>query len=93
MQFGGTAATILDTTPTSLKVTVPALEGVPGTEFPVRVASGADTSNPAPFVLGRLPLVISVAPASAAPGDWCVAGRGFTRRLPTTCAWAARVRW
>ena len=78
VQFGGTAATILDTTPASLKVKVPALEGAPGTEFPVRVASGADTSNPAPFVLGRLPLVISVSPASAAPGDLVtVAGRGF----------------
>ena len=78
VQFGSTAATVLDTSPTSLKVTVPALEGAPGTEFPVRVASGADTSNPAPFVLGRLPLVISVSPASAAPGDLVtVAGRGF----------------
>ncbi len=78
VQFGSTAATVLDTSPSSLKVTVPALEGAPGTEFPVRVASGPDTSNPAPFVLGRLPLVISVSPASAAPGDLVtVAGRGF----------------
>ena len=78
VQFGSTPATILDTTPASLKVTVPALEGAPGTEFPVRVASGADTSNPAPFVLGRLPLVLSVSPASAAAGDLVtVAGRGF----------------
>jgi len=81
VQFGTTAATVLDTSPTSLKVTVPALEGPPGTEFPVRVASGTDTSNPAPFVLGRLPLVMSVSPASAAPGDLVtVAGRGFVVR-------------
>jgi len=78
VQFGSTPATILDTTPASLKVTVPALEGPPGTEFPVSVASGADRSNPAPFVLGRLPLVLSVSPASAAAGDLVtVAGRGF----------------
>jgi hypothetical protein len=78
VQFGTTAASVLDTSPTSLKVTVPPLEGPPGTEFPVRVTSGTDTSNPAPFVLGRLPLVISVSPASAAPGDLVtVAGRGF----------------
>ena len=68
VQFGPVAATVLDSSPTSLKVTVPALEGAPGTEFPVRVGMGADTSNPAPFILGRLPLLLSVAPASAAPG-------------------------
>jgi hypothetical protein len=78
VQFGNTPAAVLDSSPTSLKVTVPALEGAPGTEFPVRVGMGADTSNPAPFVLGRLPLVLSISPASAAPGDLVtVAGRGF----------------
>ena len=78
VQFGSVAATVLDSSPTSLKVTVPALQGAPGTEFPVRVTTGADTSNPAPFVVGRLPLVLSVAPPSAAPGDLVtVAGRGF----------------
>jgi hypothetical protein len=83
VQFGSTAATVLDTSPTSLKVTVPALEGAPGTEFPVRVSSGKDTSNVAPFVIGRLPLVVSVSPASAAPGDLVtVAGRGFDARPP-----------
>jgi FHA domain-containing protein/IPT/TIG domain-containing protein len=83
VQFGSTAATVLDTSPTSLKVTVPTLEGAAGTEFPVRASSGKDTSNAAPFVLGRLPLVVSVSPASAAPGDLVtVAGRGFDARLP-----------
>ncbi|PYQ40202.1 MAG: hypothetical protein DMF77_19085 [Acidobacteria bacterium] len=78
VQFGSVAATVLDASPTSLKVTVPALQGAPGTEFPVRVTTGADTSNAAPFVVGRLPLVLSISPASAAPGDVVtVAGRGF----------------
>lgn len=78
VQFGPVAATVVDSSPTSLKVVVPALEGAPGTEFPVRVGMGADTSNPAPFVIGRLPLLLSVAPASAAPGDLLtLTGRGF----------------
>jgi FHA domain-containing protein/IPT/TIG domain-containing protein len=78
VQFGSVPATVLDSSPTSLKVTVPALPGAPGTEFPVRVTMGADTSNPAPFVLGHLPLLLSISPASAAPGDVVtVAGRGF----------------
>lgn len=81
VEFGSVAATVLDSSPTSIKVTVPALEGAPGTEFPVRVAMGADTSNPAPFLLGRLPLIVSVTPAAAAPGDVVtLAGRGFDAR-------------
>lgn len=76
--FGTMAATVLDSTPTSLKVTVPATDAAPGTELPVRVTMGSDTSNPAPFVLGRLPLLVSVTPASAGPGDLVtLAGRGF----------------
>jgi len=79
--FGPVAANVVDSTPASIKVRVPALEGAPGTEFPVRVAMGADTSNPAPFLLGRLPLLVSVAPPSAAPGDVVtLAGRGFQAR-------------
>ena len=78
VQFGSVPATVLDSSPTSLKVTVPALQGAPGTEFPVRVTMGADTSNPAPFAVGHLPLLLSISPASAAPGDVVtVAGRGF----------------
>jgi hypothetical protein len=78
VQFGGVTAELLDSSPTSLKVRVPAMEGAPGAEFPVKVTMGADASNPAPFLLGRLPLVLSIRPATAAPGDLVtVAGRGF----------------
>jgi hypothetical protein len=81
VQFGGIAATVLDSSPTSLRVRVPALEGGPGKEFPVTVAMGADTSNPAPFLIGHLPLVISIAPPAAAPGDVVtVVGRGFAAK-------------
>jgi len=40
VQFGNVPATVLDSSPTSLKLTVPALQGAPGTEFPVRVTTG-----------------------------------------------------
>ncbi|HUG55308.1 MAG TPA: IPT/TIG domain-containing protein, partial [Vicinamibacteria bacterium] len=83
VQFGGAAATVLDSSPTSLRVRVPALEGAPGREFPVTVAMGADASNPAPFLIGHLPLVLSVSPPSAAPGDMVtVSGRGFEAQAP-----------
>jgi hypothetical protein len=37
-------------------------------------------SNPAPFYLGRIPLILKLEPASAAPGDLVtISGRGFRR--------------
>ncbi|PYQ54267.1 MAG: hypothetical protein DMF78_06570 [Acidobacteria bacterium] len=81
VQFAGQAAEVLDASPTSLKVKVPALDPTPGREYPVTVAMGADASNPAPFLVGRLPLLLSLTPAPAAPGDLVVvAGRGFDAR-------------
>jgi hypothetical protein len=76
--FAGQPAEVVDASPTSLKVKVPALDPTPGKEYPVTVAMGADTSNPAPFLVGRLPLLLSLTPPAAAPGDLVVvAGRGF----------------
>jgi hypothetical protein len=41
---------------------------------------GADPSNPAPFILGRLPLILSLEPRTAGAGDTVtIKGRGFTR--------------
>jgi len=79
VRFGELAAEVLENTPTHIRVRVPAVEGPPGTPAPVTVAMGADeASNPAPFLLGRLPLVQAVQPDSAAPGDLItVTGRGF----------------
>jgi len=78
VQFAGQPAEVLDASPTSLKVKVPALDPTPGKEYPVTVAMGADTSNPAPFLVGRLPLLLSLTPTPAAPGDLViVGGRGF----------------
>jgi IPT/TIG domain len=78
VRFAGTPAEILDRSPSQLRVRVPAVEGAPGTPFPVTIADGMDVSNAAPFLLGHLPLVTGVQPASASSGDLVtLAGRGF----------------
>jgi hypothetical protein len=78
VQFGTHAATVVEVAPAAMKVTVPELEGPIGREYPVTVAMGADPSNAAPFVMGRLPLLSGTQPASVAPGDVVtIAGRGF----------------
>lgn len=76
--FGGGAAEVLETTPTALKVRVPAVEGPPGTSAPVVVTMGGESSNPAPFLIGHLPLLLSMEPKTAVAGDVVVlSGRGF----------------
>jgi hypothetical protein len=78
VQFGTVRAEVLETTPGAIRVRVPPLEGGPGTSFQVVATMGQDASNPAPFMIGRLPLVSHVDPASAAPGDVVtLKGRGF----------------
>jgi hypothetical protein len=81
VRFGELEAEVLDVKPTSLRVRVPALEGGPGTAEQVVVAMGKDTSNPAPFLIGRLPLISGIDPVSASPGDIVtITGRGFQIR-------------
>jgi len=78
VRFGSVAAEVLDNTPTAIRVRVPAIDGPSGTAAPVTVAAGLDASNPAPFLVGRLPLITGVQPASAAAGDQVtLSGRGF----------------
>jgi hypothetical protein len=78
VRFGSASADVLEATPTAIRVRVPALEGAPGTPFQVVATMGQDPSNPAPFMIGRLPLTFHTDPASAAPGDVVtVKGRGF----------------
>jgi hypothetical protein len=81
VRFGTLDAEVLEVAPASIRVRVPALEGPAGTQVQVFVGMGSDISNAAPFVMGRLPLVSSVAPETAAPGDLLtVTGRGFSMR-------------
>jgi pSer/pThr/pTyr-binding forkhead associated (FHA) protein len=78
VHFGALAADVLQTTTTSLRVRVPAIDGPAGTSVPVLVAMGEERSNEAPFVVGRLPLIQGLDPAAAGPGDVIViSGRGF----------------
>lgn len=78
VRFGSLPAEVLAVDPASIRVRVPAIDGQPGTSAPVVVAMGADASNPAPFMVGRLPLIKDIEPRAGAPGDVItLSGRGF----------------
>ena len=80
VRFGNVDVPVVDVTSSTIKVRVPQIAGPPGTSVPVVVSMGADPSNPAPFILGRLPLILSLEPRTAGPGDTVtIRGRGFTR--------------
>ena len=80
VRFGGLGASVVAMEPTQIRVTVPALPDTSGTPAPVVVTVGGVDSNPAPFFVGRLPLVTGVAPTTASMGDvLTVSGRGFQR--------------
>jgi len=80
VRFGNVDVPVVEVTSTTIKVRVPQIAGPPGTSVPVVVSMGADPSNPAPFILGRLPLILSLEPRSAGAGDTVtIQGRGFTR--------------
>ena len=78
VRFGTAPAQVVEAQPTRIRVVVPEAAGVPGAVAPVVVTVAGTESNAAPFVVGHLPVVTGVAPASAAPGDTVsVSGRGF----------------
>jgi len=80
VRFGNVDVPVVEVTGTTIKVRVPQIAGPPGTSVPVVVSMGADPSNPAPFILGRLPLILSLEPRSVGAGDTVtIQGRGFTR--------------
>jgi hypothetical protein len=78
VQFGGAPAQILEVQPTQIRAVVPQVPGGPGSEAPVVVTVGGVESNPAPFIVGRLPVLTGLNPASATAGQIVsVTGRGF----------------
>ena len=78
VRFGRAPAQVLEVHPTRIRVVVPEAAGVPGADAPVIVTVGGTESNAAPFMVGHLPVVSGVSPASAAAGDSVsVSGRGF----------------
>jgi hypothetical protein len=80
VRFGTVDAEILEIDSTRIRVMVPELPGGYGFSAPVVVTVGGVESNPAPFFVGRVPLVTSVAPQAASEGDvLTILGRGFER--------------
>jgi hypothetical protein len=78
VRFGAAQAELLMNTATALRVRVPALDVAPGSVVPVSVSIGGESSNEAPFMVGRLPLLQSIAPTTAGPGELVtLRGRGF----------------
>ena len=81
-KFGAVPGEVVSISADSILVRVPALEGAPGTSFPITVFVGAEPSNPAPFMLGRLPLISGIDPPAARAGDVVtLTGRGFAADL------------
>ncbi len=81
VRFGTTPGQVVAADATSLRAIVPQDVGPVGTRAPVVVTVAGVDSNSAPFVVGRLPVVSEVVPASAAPGDTIqIAGLGFQAR-------------
>jgi hypothetical protein len=78
VRFGEAPAQLNEVQAARIRAVVPDGAGVPGTPAPVVVTVGGVQSNPAPFIVGHLPVVSAVSPASASPGDVVdVSGRGF----------------
>jgi hypothetical protein len=76
--FGAAQAEVVQAGEGSIRVRVPPDAGPAGAEVPVVVALGADQSNAAPFLIGRVPIVTSTDVRNASPGQLVtVAGRGF----------------
>jgi len=78
VRFGEAPAQLAEVQATRIRAIVPDGAGAPGTPAPVVVTVGGSESNPAPFIVGHLPVLSAVSPASAAPGEVVdVSGRGF----------------
>ncbi len=75
---GGQVAKPVAASPTSLKFRLPDLQIPLGTVVKVIVQAGTESSSPADLLVGRLPVVLAVAPARAQAGERiAVRGRGF----------------
>ncbi len=80
VRFGASPAEVIEIRDTSIRARVPPIAGGAGTAAPAVVSMGASSSNELPFFIGSIPLVLGIAPATAAPGDVItVSGRGFQR--------------
>jgi hypothetical protein len=78
VRVGGEKVEVKDATAESLRVKVPDTAGTDGQSVSVTVEMGTDTARAVPLILGRLPLVVEVAPSFGAIGQRVtIKGRGF----------------
>ena len=78
VRFGNASAQLNEVESSRIRAVVPEGAGAPGTPAPVVVTVGGVDSNPAPFIVGHLPVVSGVSPTNAVTGDVVdVSGRGF----------------
>jgi len=79
VRIGQSDAEVLESTAESLRVRVPATGGGPAADLVV--TGSRDASDAWPFFVGRAPVLASVAPRAAAPGDVLkLSGAGFSPR-------------
>ena len=78
VRVGGEKVEVKDATAESLRVKVPDTAGTEGQSVSVTVEMGTDTARAVPLLLGRLPLIVEVAPSFGAIGQRVtIKGRGF----------------
>jgi hypothetical protein len=69
---------VVEANASSIRFRVPSLPVVQGTQAPITVQVGTETSRPLPLLIGKLPLVVSVSPGRGQAGEHAtVVGRGF----------------
>lgn len=69
VQIGGQAAEVRGSQPNEIRALVPDLPVAEGKGVPVAVQAGGETGRPVTLVLGRLPLLTGLQPASGRAGD------------------------
>ena len=78
VRVGGEKVEVKEATAESLRVRVPEMEWKDGQSVSLTVQMGTETARAVPLLLGRLPLVLEVAPAYGAIGQRVtIKGRGF----------------
>jgi hypothetical protein len=92
VSIGGAKAQIVEAKAEEIRVVVPPLRLHEGAAAPVVVELAGETTQPANLLIGRLPLLIEVAPRRGLAGDRVVLkGRGFDpNRFANTVTFAGR---
>lgn len=79
VNFGRSGAEIVSAEKDRIRVRVPPLEAAVGTPVSITVGVGSNQSAPAPMLVGRMPLILSVSPTRGVAGEILrLQGRGFS---------------